>query len=84
MLNFRRISEIGMSSLSSPVFQPCTYDKARMVEMMPEMSEDEVCERLKTDKHTCDIPRIFISAIHEVFDKIKTFKIGGVDYIASI
>ena len=49
--------------------------------MMPEMNGYEVCEKLKTDEETRDIPVIFISAINEVLDKVKAFAVGGVDYI---
>lgn len=48
---------------------------------MPEMSGYEVCEQLKTDERTRDIPIIFISALNDIFDKVKAFSIGGVDYI---
>ena len=33
--------------------------------VMPEMDGYQVCEALKTNEHTCDIPVIFISALHE-------------------
>jgi signal transduction histidine kinase len=49
--------------------------------MMPGMNGYEVCEQLKTDERTKDIPVIFVSAINEVLDKVKAFAIGGVDYI---
>jgi len=49
--------------------------------MMPEMSGFELCEKLKADDTTRDIPVIFISALNQVFDKVKAFAIGGVDYI---
>ncbi|MGK7927145.1 MAG: response regulator [Spirulina sp.] len=48
---------------------------------MPEMNGYEVCEKLKTDKFTQNIPVIFISALNETFDKVKAFQVGGVDYI---
>jgi sigma-B regulation protein RsbU (phosphoserine phosphatase) len=48
---------------------------------MPKMDGYEVCERLKADPRTRDIPVIFISALHEIEDKVKGFKVGGVDYI---
>ncbi len=48
---------------------------------MPEMNGYEVCEQLKSDQQTCDIPIIFISAIDEVIDKVKAFQFGAVDYI---
>lgn len=49
---------------------------------MPGMNGYEVCQRLKADPHTCQIPVIFISALNEVFDKVKAFSVGGVDYIS--
>ncbi len=48
---------------------------------MPEMSGYEVCEHLKADQATADIPVIFISALGEAIDKVKAFNMGGVDYI---
>ncbi len=49
--------------------------------MMPRMSGYQVCEQLKADERTQDIPVIFISALSETGDKIKAFAVGGVDYI---
>ncbi|MCP4717502.1 MAG: response regulator, partial [Deltaproteobacteria bacterium] len=49
--------------------------------MMPGMNGYEVCERLKADERSRDIPVIFLSALHETPDKIKAFSAGGVDYI---
>lgn len=48
---------------------------------MPNMNGYEVCEHLKADQRTQSIPVIFISALDEVWDKVKAFKLGGVDYI---
>jgi sigma-B regulation protein RsbU (phosphoserine phosphatase) len=48
---------------------------------MPEMNGYEVCERLKADEDTRDIPIIFISALDATEDKVKAFTIGGLDYI---
>jgi diguanylate cyclase (GGDEF)-like protein len=49
--------------------------------MMPNMNGYDVCEKLKADDRTRDIPIIFISALHEVFDKVRAFELGGVDFI---
>lgn len=49
--------------------------------MMPGLSGYEVCEQLKADDLTRDIPVIFISALNEAFDKVKAFALGGVDFI---
>jgi sigma-B regulation protein RsbU (phosphoserine phosphatase) len=48
---------------------------------MPEMNGYQVCERLKDNPRTHDIPVIFISALDETADKVQAFKVGGVDYI---
>ncbi len=48
---------------------------------MPGMDGYEVCQKLKADGQTREIPVIFLSALDEVFDKVKAFAVGGVDYI---
>ena len=48
---------------------------------MPQMDGYEVCQRLKADQKTREIPVIFLSALDEVLDKVKAFAVGGVDYI---
>lgn len=49
--------------------------------MMPEMDGYEVCQQLKADERTREIPVIFLSALNETTDKVKAFAAGGVDYI---
>lgn len=48
---------------------------------MPGMDGYEVCQRLKANPATQEVPVIFISALDEIADKVKAFEIGGVDYI---
>lgn len=48
---------------------------------MPGLNGYEVCERLKADDKTRDIPVIFISALDKATDKVSSFASGGVDYI---
>ncbi len=48
---------------------------------MPEMDGYQVCQAFKRDRDLCTIPIIFISALDDSFDKLKAFKVGGVDYI---
>ncbi|HBB32064.1 MAG TPA: hybrid sensor histidine kinase/response regulator [Cyanobacteria bacterium UBA8803] len=48
---------------------------------MPQMNGYEVCQELKANERTRDIPVIFISALGDVLDKVKAFAVGGVDYI---
>jgi signal transduction histidine kinase len=49
---------------------------------MPEMNGYQVCQQLKADTKTCEVPVIFISALDDVVDKVKAFDVGGVDYIS--
>jgi phosphoserine phosphatase RsbU/P len=48
---------------------------------MPGMDGYQVCQTLKANPQTQDIPVIFISALDELMDKVKGFSVGGVDYI---
>ena len=70
----------GALALSS--IQTSPPDLVLLDIMMPEMDGYEVCIRLKSNPTTRDIPVIFISALHEIFDKVRAFKVGGVDYIS--
>jgi len=49
--------------------------------MMPEMDGYEVCQRLKKDEKTRNIPVIFVTAMQEVEDETKGLELGAVDYI---
>ncbi|MGK7903601.1 MAG: response regulator [Hormoscilla sp.] len=48
---------------------------------MPEMDGYAVCEALKAEAETREIPIIFISALTETVDKVKGFDLGCVDFI---
>jgi len=49
--------------------------------MMPDIDGYEVCQKLKANPQTCEIPVIFLSALNETVDKVRAFEVGGVDYI---
>ncbi len=49
--------------------------------IMPNLDGYEVCQKLKDDPQTRDIPVIFLSALSDGFDKAKAFEVGGADYI---
>lgn len=49
--------------------------------MMPEIDGYEVCQALKSNTETKDIPVIFLTAKSEPDDLVKGFEIGAVDYI---
>lgn len=49
--------------------------------MMPDMNGYDVCQYLKSQSQTAEIPIIFLSALDKTFDKVKAFEVGGIDYI---
>lgn len=49
--------------------------------MMPEMDGYEVCERLKSQPNTAQIPVIFVTAKISPEDEIHGLQVGAVDYI---
>ncbi len=49
--------------------------------MMPGLSGHEVCEQLKADSRTREIPIIFLTAMTAVEDEKKGLEMGAVDYI---
>jgi len=48
---------------------------------MPEINGYELCEQLKSNPESRNIPVIFLSALNDTLDKVKAFSVGGVDYI---
>ena len=49
---------------------------------MPDLDGYQVCQQLKANEQTRNIPIIFLSALDNVLDKVKAFEVGGVDYIS--
>ena len=49
---------------------------------MPDMNGYQVCQQIKADPQTENIPVIFISALNETLDKVTAFKVGAADYIS--
>lgn len=50
--------------------------------MMPRMSGFEVCQRLKADPATSDIPIIMVTALHEMGDVERARESGTDDFIS--
>ncbi len=74
-----RIAKSGPAALAAiEAEQP---DLVLLDVQMPTMNGFQVCCRLKELEETKDIPIIFISALDEIFDKVKAFQVGGIDYI---
>ena len=48
---------------------------------MPEINGFQLCEKIKSNDKTRNIPIIFISALNNADDILQGFSVGGVDYI---
>jgi signal transduction histidine kinase len=48
---------------------------------MPVMDGYTVCQALKADPATRDVPVIFISSSDETLNKVRAFEVGGIDYV---
>ncbi|MEM7592154.1 MAG: diguanylate cyclase, partial [Cyanobacteria bacterium P01_A01_bin.83] len=49
--------------------------------VMPDLNGYQVCEQLKANQATQNIPIIFLSASNNSVDRVKALSAGGVDYI---
>ena len=49
--------------------------------MMPEMDGYEVCQKLKSDPQTADIPVVFLTGSHDSISQDKAFDLGAADFI---
>ena len=49
--------------------------------VMPDSSGFDICQRLKSESDTQNIPVIFITAASDVEQKVRGFEVGAVDYI---
>lgn len=76
-----RVETAGSGARALATAQANPPDLVLLDIKMPEMDGYEVCEALKADERTRDIPIIFLSALDETYDKVKAFTSGGVDYI---
>ncbi|MBF0589177.1 MAG: response regulator [Magnetococcales bacterium] len=49
--------------------------------IMPGMDGFEVCQRLKEQPHTREVPVVFITGMNEIRDETRGFEVGAVDFI---
>jgi diguanylate cyclase len=61
--------------------QACPPDLILLAVYIPEIDGYSVCNQLKDNPKTCEIPVLFISEIDDPLDKIEAFSVGGLDYI---
>lgn len=75
------VRAVTSGKMALTVVQKAKPDLILLDICMPGIDGYEVCKSLKADAQTQDIPVIFVSALNEVFDKVRAFEVGGVDYI---
>ncbi|MCP4876096.1 MAG: diguanylate cyclase, partial [Gammaproteobacteria bacterium] len=68
--------EMALSSVTSNIPDLILLDIT-----MPDMDGYEVCERLKNNQSTQDVPIIFLSALKEQFDIVRGLAMGAVDFV---
>jgi two-component system sensor histidine kinase/response regulator len=73
------MADSGASALET--LQEITPAMILLDVMMPEMDGYEVCEIIKSQESTKDIPVIFLTAKTETEDIVKGFRMGAVDYL---
>jgi sigma-B regulation protein RsbU (phosphoserine phosphatase) len=76
-----RVRPVPNGSMALSVAQVEPPDLILLDIRMPEMDGYTVCEHLKADEKTSDTPIIFISALDATQEKVRAFRVGGLDYI---
>ncbi len=74
-----RIASSGNAALD--VIQEQPPDLVLLDVQMPGLNGFEVCERIKANDDTAEIPVIFLSAHAESDNILRGFDVGGVDYV---
>ena len=87
-LLFTCLEEVGFKVLvaqnGESALEKATYGQPDLILLdilMPGMDGFEVCNQLKSQTSTQDIPVIFMTALSETVNKVKGFDLGAVDYI---
>ena len=77
--------QVQMATSGAKALALCREDPPDLVLLdveMPGMDGYEVCERLKADKATHDIPVIFVTAHRDIAAETRGLELGAVDFIA--
>ena len=74
-----QVAKSGLLALN--IIDRCLPDIILLDIMMPDMNGFEVCERLKSNPKTQDIPVIFLTAVTDPQHEQKGFDVGCVDFI---
>lgn len=76
-----KVARGGREALRLAEGEP-TPDLILLDVIMPEMDGYTVCERLKSNPRTRDVPVIFLTGKTEAEDEARGFQAGAVDYVA--
>jgi diguanylate cyclase (GGDEF)-like protein len=77
--------QVLMATSGAKALALCRDDPPDLVLLdveMPEMDGYQVCERLKADQATRDIPVIFVTAHSDIAAETRGLELGAVDFIA--
>lgn len=75
-----RVALNGADALERARMEPLP-DLILLDVMMPNMDGYAVCQKLKADPLTANIPVIFVTTMDHVEDETKGFEVGAVDYL---
>ncbi|MBF0621425.1 MAG: PleD family two-component system response regulator [Magnetococcales bacterium] len=76
------VAKDGLQAVKAATREQRRPDLILLDIMMPEMNGYEVCQKIKNEDVSKDIPIIFVTAKNDVDDEAKGFELGAVDYIA--
>ncbi len=76
------VQGVKRGSTALKVIQASSPDLILLDIKIPDISGYEICQQLKENPATQDIPIIFISVLDDVVDKVKALNMGGIDYIS--
>ncbi|PSB05914.1 diguanylate cyclase response regulator [Pleurocapsa sp. CCALA 161] len=80
-LNGYEVAECNRGKLAVDLATKNSPDLILLDISMPDLDGFKVCQLLKSDRRTENIPIIFISAFQKVEEKTQAFNLGGNDYI---
>ncbi len=75
-MSFATSGKAALESVAQDAFDLVLLDV-----MMPEMNGFEVCEQLRANPRTANLPVIFLTAKTDAESIVRGFAVGGVDYV---
>lgn len=75
------VASNGQEAIELVQANPFTIDLILLDIIMPGINGYEVCQRVKADERTRDIPVVFLTVMEEEYDEAHGFAVGVTDYI---